>query len=301
MDTKRWATSIAVAIIFSGIALPMVVQAEDAVILIHVHGLGFSADGSELVIPSHHGLAVYRDGRWSKAPGPQHDYMGFVATSRGYYSSGHPAPGSGLVNPFGLMRSDDNAKTWTKLGLEGQSDFHIMAASFRADAVYVYNVAPNARMNRPGLYSTLNDGLDWRRADASGLSGDILSLAVHPTDPNTVAAGTAIGLFVSHDGGAHFSRQLANVQVPGLMFDHDGATLWASTFDAAAHLLRIDWKRGQKTESALPPLGQDAVAYMAQNPRDAQQLAIATFARSVFLSRDRGMTWKQIADRGRTL
>ena len=116
--------------------------AEPSVVLVHVHGLAFSPTGEDLLIPSHIGVAVYRDGQWSKAAGPQHDYMGFAATSAGYYSSGHPAPGSGLVNPLGLMRSTDG-RTWTKLGLEGQADFHLMAASYKANAVYVYNAAPN--------------------------------------------------------------------------------------------------------------------------------------------------------------
>ena len=39
-----------------------------AVTLEHVHGLAFSPDGQQLSIPSHHGLAVYSQGRWSKAP-----------------------------------------------------------------------------------------------------------------------------------------------------------------------------------------------------------------------------------------
>ena len=51
-----------------------------AVTLTHVHGLAYSADGKQLMVPSHHGLAVYREGKWSKAPGPMHDYMGFAAT-----------------------------------------------------------------------------------------------------------------------------------------------------------------------------------------------------------------------------
>src|SRR2546429_5088264 len=51
-------------------------------------------------------------------------YMGFAATAQGAYSSGHPAPESGLTNPFGLIRSRDGGKTWDKLGLEGESDFH---------------------------------------------------------------------------------------------------------------------------------------------------------------------------------
>jgi len=89
--------------------------------------------------------------------------------------------------------------------------------------------------------------------------------------------------------------------VPGLTFDQDGTTIWASSFDRSARLSKIDWKSGQNTERALPSLGDDAVAYIAQHPHDLSQVAIATFARSVFLSRDGGVTWKQIADHGRTL
>ena len=34
-------------------------QAQGTVTLTHVHGLSYSADGKRLMIPSHHGLAVY--------------------------------------------------------------------------------------------------------------------------------------------------------------------------------------------------------------------------------------------------
>lgn len=56
----------------------------------HVHGLGYSADGSRLKIANHYGIAVYSHGRWSKAPGPAHDYMGFVVTRDFIITSGHP-------------------------------------------------------------------------------------------------------------------------------------------------------------------------------------------------------------------
>ncbi|MFU7548103.1 glycosyl hydrolase, partial [Pseudomonas paraeruginosa] len=93
----------------------------------HVHGLAFSPDGQQLSIPSHHGLAVYSQGRWSKAPGPAHDYMGYSVTRQAIYSSGHPARGSGLVNPFGVIKSSDGGRTWQQLGLQGDSDFHLLA------------------------------------------------------------------------------------------------------------------------------------------------------------------------------
>jgi len=66
-------------------------------------------------------------------------------------------------------------------------------------------------------------------------------------------------------------------------------------------LLRVDWKGSSKTELKLPPLGQDAVAYIAQSPTKPSGVAIATFQRSVYVSEDRGGTWKRIADHGRTL
>src|SRR3989440_12734656 len=168
-------------------------HAQDSVTLMHVHGLSYSADGKRLMIPSHHGVAIYENGKWSKAPGPQHDYMGFSATAKHLYSSGHPAAGSGLVNPFGLLRSTDGGRTWDKLGLEGESDFHVMATGWNSNAVYVRKAAPNSRMKRPGLHYTLNDGFSWTPASAKGIEGNPYALAVHPDDPKSVAAVTPEG------------------------------------------------------------------------------------------------------------
>ena len=61
-------------------------HAGEPVTLMHVHGLSYSVDGKQLLIPSHHGLAVFEDGRWSKAAGPTHDYMGYSATRDALYS-----------------------------------------------------------------------------------------------------------------------------------------------------------------------------------------------------------------------
>src|SRR5260221_8602121 len=166
--------------IFVGLASAVAAQTLPQVTLMHVPGLAYSRDGKRLMIPSHHGPAVYESGKWSKAYGPQHDYMGFSANGKSLYSSGHPAPGSGLVNPFGLLRSKDGGKTWEKLGLEGESDFHVMATSWSTNAVYVWNAAPNSRMKQTGLHYTLNDGFAWKRTAAKGIQGNPYALAVHP-------------------------------------------------------------------------------------------------------------------------
>jgi len=270
------------------------------VMLMHVHGLAYSPDGRQLMIPSHHGLAIYESGKWSKAPGPEHDYMGFAATGKNLYSSGHPAPGSELVNPFGLLRSRDGGKTWDKLGLEGESDFHLLATSWNTNAVYVWNPAPSSRMKRAGLHYTLNDGATWTPARASGLVGEPRALAVHPENAAIVAVAAAEGVFVSRDSGERFVPVASGGQGLSLFFDLDGKHLWFGTFDGKARLSRRPLDGGNSAQVALPALDQDAVAYIAQNPVRPSEYAIATFQRSVYLSKDGGRAWKRLAERGKT-
>jgi photosystem II stability/assembly factor-like uncharacterized protein len=286
--------------IFILAALMLAGTAQAQVTLVHVHGLSYSADGKRLMIPSHFGLAVYENGKWSKAPGPEHDYMGFAATSNALYSSGHPAGGSGLVNPFGLLRSRDGGRTWDKLGLEGESDFHLLATSWHTNAIYVWNAATNSRMSRAGLHYTMTDGLTWNAASAKGLDGDPFAIAVHPDDAKAVALATSKGIYASSDEGESFA-QVAGERGTAVFFDLDGKHLWYGSYDGKQpRLTRTPLKSRPPTQFKLPPLTQDAVAYIAQNPARHTEYAIATFRRNVYVSRDAGRTWIAIAEAGQT-
>ena len=275
-------------------------HAQHGVALTHVHGLAYSADGKRILIPSHHGLATYENGKWSKAAGPQHDYMGFAATAKHLYSSGHPAPGSGLVNPFGVIRSRDGGRTWDKLGLEGETDFHLLATGWNTNVIYVWNPAPSSRMRQPGLHYTLNEGFAWKPAQAARLQGEPNALAVHPDDTATVAIASSKGIFLSRDSGERFAPVLERAEGLAVFFDLDGKHLWASTFDGRPQLQRLTRVGGAPALATLPRLTDDAIAYIAQNPAARSEYAIATFARSVYLSKDAGRNWLQIANRGKT-
>jgi hypothetical protein len=274
-----------------------IASAQAGVTLMHVHGLSYSSDGKKLMVPSHHGLAVYEGGKWSKAPGPQHDFMGYSATAKHLYSSGHPAPGSGMVNPFGLIRSKDGGKTWEKLGLEGETDFHLLATGWNTNAIYVWNPAPSSRMKRPGLHYTLNEGFAWKPAGARGLAGQAHALAVHPDDSASVAVAASTGIYESTDSGESF-RKIAGGEGTSVFYDLDGKHLWFGSFDGQPRLSRAQLRGGPTAQIKLPELKDDAVAYIAQNPAKRDEYAIATFERSVFLTRDAGRTWTHIANGG---
>jgi photosystem II stability/assembly factor-like uncharacterized protein len=264
----------------------------------HIHGLSYSADGKHLYIPMHHGLAVYSGSQWAKAPGPEHDYMGFAVTRESLYSSGHPAPGSPLKNPFGLIKSKDQGQTWEHLGLSGEADFHLLATSYQTKTIYVFNPAANSRMPQPGLYYTTNDGKQWRAAKGAGIVGSPASLAVHPAQGKVVAVGTRNGLYLSQDSGENFQRLADAPQVLAVCFAFDGQSLWFSSFAGKPALTRLQWQTGQSATIALPPLDQDIVMYIAQNPVNPKEWAMATYKRDVYVSADNGQTWQQIANQG---
>lgn len=267
--------------------------------LVHVHGLTYSPDGAEILIPSHHGLAVFDGSSWSKAPGPQHDYMGFSATKDALFSSGHPAPNTGLINPFGVIKSTDGGQTWQTLGFEGESDFHLLTTGYETNAIYVVNFQPNSKMKEAGIYYTVNEGFSWQRAQLGGLQGNPATLAAHPSKPKVLAVGTDAGLFLSQDAGDTFEK-IAAGEVVAVFFDLNGKQLWFSTADERPGLSRFDLDSKETSSVDLPPMQNDAVAYVAQNPVARDEYAIATFQRSVYLSQDAGKSWKQIAEKGET-
>lgn len=56
----------------------------------------------------------------------------------------------------------------------------------------------------------------------SGISGEVIEVAAHPTDPATVALATKTGLFLSKDSGSHFEKVLVTFPVTSVSFDMTG-------------------------------------------------------------------------------
>ena len=263
----------------------------------HAHGIGYSADGGRILISNHYGIAVYSDGRWSKVDGPGNDYMGFVVTRDFIFSSGHVAGSRGSANPLGLMRSADGGQSWTMLALAGQAEFHLVAAGYESNTVYVYCVQANAVMPSAGIYRMAGERLvGWWPAAGRGLYGEVATITAHPREASTVAVATTTGLFISRDSGNEFAPLVSGVRITTARFMLDGETLLAGTLEGGKPGLdRVSVKDGRREALALPPFGRDAVASIVQNPARRSELALISFERAVYLSPDAGKTWKRIA------
>lgn len=263
----------------------------------HAHGIGYSADGSQILVPDHFGIAVYSEGRWSRVPGPPNDFMGFVVTRDFIFSSGHLAGSRGADNPLGLVRSADGGFSWTALGFEGAAEFHLVAAGYFTNAVYVHNAKPNALMPRIGLHRMMGERLiGWRRAEGRGLEGELAMLTAHPRESASVAAATSAGVFLSRDGGEQFKPVMTALRATAARFMLDGEALLVGTLRGRLPgLIRIALKDGSRGALALPPFGRDAVANVVQNPVRPTELALISYERAVFISCDGGSTWRRIA------
>ncbi|MFC4324245.1 F510_1955 family glycosylhydrolase [Litchfieldia salsa] len=270
---------------------------DESVEFMHIHGLGITNDGSEIYIPAHDGLKVYKEGKWGQGEGEQHDYMGFSMVDDGFYSSGHPGPGSSLKNPFGVVKTTDMGKNLEILDLYQEIDFHGMAVGYNSHAIYVINPEPNSRMDETGLHYSTDNTKTWTKAEMEGITGQISSIAVHPTEENIVALGTSEAIFVSKNYGQTFEK-MADTPTTAVSFSPNGDLLAGGyTNEISLSVFNIDTK--EETVISIPALsGENAVGYIAVNPHHESQIVFTTFEKDIYLSEDLGENWVQLADKG---
>jgi len=66
LKLSRWVSVLALlALAVSGVfALTNGTGEEEDIDFMHIHGLGFTNDGTEIYVPAHDGLKVYKNGKW---------------------------------------------------------------------------------------------------------------------------------------------------------------------------------------------------------------------------------------------
>jgi photosystem II stability/assembly factor-like uncharacterized protein len=262
----------------------------------HIHGLGYAGNQEALFMAAHDGLKVYKDGKWFQTRKENNDYMGFSPTDDGFYASGHPGQDSMLPNPLGIMKSTDNGETMEEIVLSGEVDFHTMAAGYYNHILFVQSPEDSSLMEAGSFYRSSDDGNTWGRVSAKGLQDDILSVAVHPANPDYIAAAGSKGIYLSEDGGESFQMVAENTQGTSVYFSEQ--LLWYGSYNGNAFLVKRSLDDGKEREVELPEMEQDGVQYFAQNPKNENEMAFVTYSGNIYLKTAASQEWELLAEEG---
>jgi photosystem II stability/assembly factor-like uncharacterized protein len=130
-----------------------------------------------------------------------------------------------LRSPSAISQAEENV--WRSLGPDGGT-VNVVAVSHAAPAA-IY-----AGTEGGGIFKSNDGGASWR---LTSLRNRIVhSIAIDPSDPSVIYAGTVFGLFRSGDGGDNWTSlsapTFANTAVQSVVVDPtSGATIYAGTDD----------------------------------------------------------------------
>ncbi|MBM2851656.1 MAG: hypothetical protein HW420_203, partial [Candidatus Nitrosotenuis sp.] len=184
------AIGIASAVVLAKITIQNPEDADDprTVFWRHIHGLGIDPSDRNILYIATHGdfYQSVNGGPPVKVDEQRADYMAFNAPyAQGVplYASGHPATGGNT----GLIKSTDGGKTWQQVAtvLDPPVDFHAMGVS-KSDPNLIIGFDSAGR----GLFKTIDAGQNWQTLQFPEY---VSALAISPSDPNAVFAGTGKG------------------------------------------------------------------------------------------------------------
>ncbi|WP_203247667.1 F510_1955 family glycosylhydrolase [Sporosarcina beigongshangi] len=263
----------------------------------HLHGLGYINGGPEIVISTHDGLYEYGKDGWKEANSEKHDYMGFQAIRDGFFSSGHPEPGSDYKNPLGLVKSTNRGASLNKLAFYGEIDFHYLAAGYDSNAIYVLNEMPTKEMS-DGFHYTLDEGTTWEKASMSGFKSDFISnLAAHPSAKELIAIGSKDGIFLSKDYGESFNL-FSNAKMVIYVTLTEIGGYYSSYENEIAQLKSFTFSDDEETTIQLPNENISPIVFIAVNPDDEKEIVIGTYTNDIYVTKDEGVNWDMLAVNG---
>ncbi|MEO8806381.1 MAG: glycosyl hydrolase [Burkholderiaceae bacterium] len=205
----------------------------------------------------------------------------------------------------GIVRSNDDGKTWHRLGLKEAIEFDGVVRALAVDPTRPERVYAGADC---GVCISDDGGAHWRQAAGATAGMTVWSLAVDPRNPNVVYAGTGAparsALFKSVDAGENWSRLppempefCAGVNRPRMLticvdpddsqqvwFGVEEGGVWRSR-DAGQTFTRVDDPRGAIRNSDIHAIS--ILPRTGQSPKTTLVLTV----NAVYVSDDDGKTW----------
>ena len=235
----------------------------------HIHSV--RAFGDQVILGTHEGLFRYVNQKTVQLMGPEiFDIMGLAVFGKKLYASGHPGPGSKLPEPVGLILSTDSGKSWKKLGLQGEVDFHLLESA-GADMYGVDSGSGNL------LYSN-NAGKKWTSRGKNVVS----DIAVNPAKVGSALA-LRDGKLISTQNSFTKMRNVNSTPaltsldwITGSLLASGGKSLYRSTDSG------MSWKK-------LSDFPEDASTVT----QSAKIIAVVV-GNSIYKSTDGGKTFKKM-------
>ncbi|HEV2100260.1 MAG TPA: hypothetical protein VGR45_15230 [Stellaceae bacterium] len=153
-----------------------------------------------------------------------------------------------------------------------------------------------------GVWHSPDGGQSWARHRAPfPLNSRIQALVAHPKEPHTVFAGGDTGLFVSHDGGAHWERIGAQGALPtiwSLTIDPvEPDILFAGTRPSGVYRSRDGGRHWEKLAIGAArecSIGEAFVTSLVVDPDDHRRVWAGVEIDGVFRSLDGGDSWTHL-------
>jgi photosystem II stability/assembly factor-like uncharacterized protein len=197
---------------------------------------------------------------------------------------GDPATIYAGTDESGVFKSVDGGHHWAEMNHGLKQHWY----QFIRQIVVDPTDSETLYMGGHGVYKSNNRGKNWSLVSEEHLGNGFVHLAMHPSDPNVVYAGTYMGgVFKTEDGGASWGEAnngLTYSQVNGIAIDPSRpATVYVVNQDGV-----FNSTNGGENWSCLR---EDICHSLALNLKNPQVIYVGTRFDGVFKSEDGGLHW----------
>jgi photosystem II stability/assembly factor-like uncharacterized protein len=205
----------------------------------------------------------------------------------------------------GIVRSNDEGRTWHRLGLKEAIEFDGVVRALAVDPQRPERVYAGADC---GLCISDDGGAHWRRAQGAIAGMTVWSIAIDPNDGQVLYAGTGApsraALFKSTDRGEHWSRLppempefCAGVNRPRMLTicvdPDDSRQVWFGVEEGGVWRSRDGGTEFERVDVPGGPIRSSDIHAVAILPATASspKTTIVLTVNAVYLSDDDGRTW----------
>lgn len=199
------------------------------------------------------------------------DVMGFTSLGKVLVASGHPAVGSKMLNPIGVVKSTDGGLTWKAVSLVGKVDFHFLEGA--GSDLY------GADSQSGNLMYSADSGNTWKSLGANTFT----DIAVSPEMSGMAIAIKSSELILTKNAFKSTTKMKNNLKITQLewrnsgLYATSGKTLFKSTNSGKT------WTKLNTFKGALGNLSA------------SDQLMLVTVGPDIYTSIDSGESFKKIS------